>query len=171
MFLFPFRERRNSDPEVDAHFPPPPARKRHLTLGSLNAPALNPPSHSLSSLFFSFKAPIDFEIKMAVLPSVNLKLASPFPRSFLPSSFPNSSGFCYFPSISFEGFFQQGCQEKFLKGLLSQIPFGFMPEDASEEDLVTCAQADVKQAHFTSESQLSAPTNQVLDPCSLLQET
>lgn len=83
MFLFPFRERRNSDPEVDAHFPPPPARKRHLTLGSLNAPALNPPSHSLSSLFFSFKAPIDFEIKMAVLPSMTptLHLLSPVPFS------------------------------------------------------------------------------------------
>lgn len=49
--------------------------------------------------------------------------------------------------------------------------FFFMLEDASEEDLVTCARADVKQAHFTSESQLSAPTNQVLYPCSLLQET
>lgn len=91
MLLFRFRERKNSDPEVDAHFPPPPARKRHLTLGSLNAPALGPPSHSLSSLFFSFKALIGFEIKMAVLPSMKLKLASPFPHSSLLSSSRNSS--------------------------------------------------------------------------------
>lgn len=79
MLLFPFNERKNSDPGVDAHFPPPTAKKRHLTLESLNAPVLSPPSHSLSSLFFSFKAPIDFEILMAVLLSMNLKLASPFP--------------------------------------------------------------------------------------------
>lgn len=45
------------------------------------------PLHTLlSSLFFSFKAPIDFEIKLAVPPPMNLKLASPFPGS--PSPLP-----------------------------------------------------------------------------------
>ncbi|KAJ7406156.1 Glutamate receptor 1 [Willisornis vidua] len=36
-------------------------------------------------------------------------------------------------------------------------------KDTSEEDLVTYAQADTKQAHFTSKSQLTAHTNQVLE--------
>lgn len=66
--------------KTKAHFSFPPSRNRHLALGSLNAPALRP-LHTVSSLFFSFKAPIDFEIKLAVPPPMNLKLASPFPCS------------------------------------------------------------------------------------------
>lgn len=52
---------------------------------------------SLSSLFFSFKAPIDFEIKMAVLPSMNLKLASSFPCSSSPIHLSQLLGFLLFP--------------------------------------------------------------------------
>lgn len=57
------------------------------------------------------------------------------------------------------------------KGLLSQIPSGLMPKDASEEDLHDYTQEVMKKVNFTSRSQRTAHTNQVQYLCSLIQQT
>lgn len=125
MFLFPFRERKRVTQVLMTIFPPP-ARKRHLTLESLNAPALTPPSHSLSSLFFRFQSSNWFWNLNGCSPISEPQACISFPPFLSAIQLSQLLRFLLFPIHFLWRIFPIRCQEKFLKGLLSQIPFGFI---------------------------------------------
>lgn len=139
---------------------PPPARKRHLTLESLNAPALTPPSHSLSSLFFLFQSSNWFWNLNGCSPISEPQACISFPPFLSAIQLSQLLRFLLFPIHFLWRIFPIRMSRKVSQGSFITNSFWFH----SEEDLVTCAQADMKQTHFASQSQLSAPTNQVLYP-------